>query len=443
MSRQLNLSTIVTGEVSGQNYTLIEYLGSGGQGEVYRARSSQREAAIKWYFPHQAVQTQYEALKALIQFGAPTDRFLWPHEVVRSGASRGFGYAMPLREPRFKSITDLMLRRAEPGFRAVTTTGIELADSMLQLHSRGLCYRDISFGNLFFDPDSGEIRICDNDNVAINGAASPAVLGTARFMAPEIVRGESSASIETDLYSLAVLLFYLFMVHHPLDGGSESAIKCLDLPAMNLLYGERPVFIFDPEDSSNSPIPGHHDNAMLFWPLYPPAIQQLFVRSFTAGLRSPYARVRESEWRAALVRLRDTILVCKCGMESFLAPGGYVEGGQASTCWNCRSELRMPPVLRIGGNLLLLYPETRLYPHHTNPDRMYNFLEPTGIVVEDPSQRNNLLLRNSTTDIWRIAMPNGSVLSVGHGHTVPLNHGAILDFGRVTADVVCPTALSD
>jgi serine/threonine protein kinase len=116
----------------------------------------------------------------------------------------------------------------------------------------GLCYRDISFGNVFFDPDTGEVLICDNDNVAVDGEGKIGVLGTPRFMAPEIVRGEALPSMHTDVFSLAVLLFYMLIMHHPLEGKRELAIKCLDLPAMNKLYGTDPLFIYDPDDDSGS-----------------------------------------------------------------------------------------------------------------------------------------------------------------------------------------------
>jgi hypothetical protein len=59
-------------------------------------------------------------------------------------------------------------------------------------------------------------------------------------------------STQTDLFSLAVLLFYMFVMHHPLEGRKELAIKCLDLPAMKKLYGTEPLFIFDPSDDSNA-----------------------------------------------------------------------------------------------------------------------------------------------------------------------------------------------
>ena len=61
---------------------------------------------------------------------------------------------------------------------------------MLKLHAKGLCYQDINFGNLFFDPETGEACICDNDNVDIDGSPSQ-MAGTFGFQAPEIVRGEA------------------------------------------------------------------------------------------------------------------------------------------------------------------------------------------------------------------------------------------------------------
>src|SRR5256885_1046760 len=83
-----------------------------------------------------------------------------------------------------------------------------------ELHARGLCYRDISFGNAFFDPETGEVLICDNDNVTVDAQAKGGVYGTPRFMSPEIVRGETAPNSQTDLFSLSVLLFYMFMMHH-------------------------------------------------------------------------------------------------------------------------------------------------------------------------------------------------------------------------------------
>ncbi|NEP60124.1 MAG: serine/threonine protein kinase, partial [Symploca sp. SIO2G7] len=291
-------------------------LGAGTQGEVYKVDLNDSEMALKWYFPQWIEQDtgQKQRLEKAISSGAPNDKFLWPIDLAEAPDVDGYGYIMRLREPQFKSIIDLMKRRVEPTFCTLATAGFELADSYYQLHAKGLCYRDISFGNVFFDPDSGEVRICDNDNVDVDGTPG-AVDGTPRFMAPEIVRGEALPSTQTDLFSLAILLFYMLLTHHPLEGAKEQAIHCFDLPAMTKLYGTEPVFIFDPEDNSNRPVPGEQDNPLAFWPIYPQFLKDLFTKAFTEGIRDPQnGRVRENEWRSAMIKLRDSIIYCPhCG----------------------------------------------------------------------------------------------------------------------------------
>jgi serine/threonine protein kinase len=156
---------------------------------------------------------------------------------------------MPLRDYQYKGITDLMKRGIEPTFRALATAGFELADNFFKLHSKGLCYRDISFGNVFFNPDNGRVLICDNDNVDIDQTGKQSgVLGTPRFMAPEIVRGEATPSTRTDLFSLAVLLFYIRLTLARLRGkcgfnrGKQCHNRKLDC-LHNYLYFKILVFV--------------------------------------------------------------------------------------------------------------------------------------------------------------------------------------------------------
>jgi DNA-binding helix-hairpin-helix protein with protein kinase domain len=407
-------------------------LGGGGQGEVYQVRVDGQPFALKWYFPQQATPEQRALLEDLVRRGAPTDKFLWPLEMVNAPDGSTFGYLMALREPRFKGIVDLMKRRAEPSFRALCTAGYELADSYLQLHAKGLCYRDISFGNVFFDPVTGEVRIGDNDNVAVDGAASGGVLGTPRFMAPEIVRGDALPSTQTDLFSLSVLLFYLFVVHHPLEGAKEAQIRCLDLPAMIRLYGTEPLFIFDPHDDSNRPVPGLHDNALACWPLYPQFLRDLFTRAFTDGLCDPqHGRVRETEWRQALVRLRDALLYCPaCGAENFYDEEALrASGGQSGRCWSCQAALVLPARIRIGRNVVMLNHDTRLYPHHVDDRHLYDFSAPVAEVSRHPTNPHVWGLKNLSGEKWVCTLADGTVRDVEPGRSVTLAVGTKVQFG--------------
>jgi len=438
MNQILKPKQTVQTETTGLPCTVEQFLGGGGQGEVYRARLGGKVVALKWYFPASATPEQRAALETLIRIGPPNEKFLWPLELASAETVPGFGYVMPLRESRYKGIVDLMKRRIEPTFRALTTAGLDLSHSYLQLHAEGLCYRDISFGNVFFDPDTGDVLICDNDNVTVDGKAEGGILGTPRFMAPEVVRGDALPSTQTDLFSLAVLLFYMFMVHHPLEGKRELEIHCLDLPAMTELYGTDPLFIFDPDDDSNRPVPGYHDNVLAFWPLYPQFLRDLFTKAFTEGIRDPQNdRVRESEWRAAMVRLRDSIVYCAgCGAENFYdADALKRSGGKPGSCWSCGKEIHLPPRIRIGSNVIMLNHDTQLFPHHVDDQKMYDFSRPIAAVTQHPQDPSIWGLKNLSEEKWGFTAADGTIKDVEPGRSVRLEVGIKVNFGKAEGEI--------
>jgi eukaryotic-like serine/threonine-protein kinase len=421
---------------AGQPCTIERFLGGGGQGEVYRVNIGGHALALKWYFPEQATGDQRQALETLIRKGAPGPGFLWPLELIELPKAAAFGYLMPLREMRFHGIVDLMKRRIDPSFRTLTLAGLQLAQAFLSLHTQGLCYRDISFDNVFLDPDTGEVAVCDNDNVTVDGSAGGGILGTPGFIAPEVVRGEARPGTQTDLFSLSVLLFYLFHIHHPLDGRKESEIKCFDLPAKTRLYGTEPCFIFDPDDDSNRPVPGLHDNALAHWPLYPEPLRALFTRAFTVGLHDPHERVRESEWRQALGRLLDGIHYCgHCKAENFHDPAAA-----PGVCWSCKRPLRLPWRLRLedqlggtaGRQAVMLNHDTHLFPHHLDPERRYDFEAPLAALARHPSDPNRWGLKNLGQSHWVVTAMDGRLLDIEPGRSVGLDTGMRIDFGRVS-----------
>lgn len=431
-----NAETVHT-EASDMDCTVKQYLGGGGQGEVYRAQLGNHDIALKWYFLHYLAQDERlrERLEIAIKIGPPSDRFLWPLELASSPTVPAFGYVMPLRESRFKGIVDMMRRRAEPSFRALAKAGFELAHNYLQLHAQGLCYRDINFGNVFLDPKTGEIRICDNDNVDVNGKPGP-IGGTPRFMAPELVRGDASPSTQTDLFSLAVLLFYMFMLHHPLEGKKELAIHSFDLPAMRKLYGIEPVFIFDPDDDSNRPVREYHDNAIIYWEIYPEFLKRLFIKSFTEGIRDPeHGRVREGEWRPAMVHLLDSIIYCgHCKAENFYDVERLkATGGKRPICWSCQKEVVLPFRIRIGKNVVMLNNDSKLFLHHL--DGEYDLSTPIAEVTQHPRNPGIWGLKNLSGHKWVRATPEGENREIISGQSATLAKGVKIQFGMAEGEI--------
>jgi DNA-binding helix-hairpin-helix protein with protein kinase domain len=412
---------------------IAEQLGEGGEGRVYRVavEGLRDHYALKWYHPEVASPERRTALAMLVDVGPPDHRFLWPIDLAEVPGSRQFGYLMALREPRFRDVTDHLYRRVTPTFRALTTASLGLAEGFLRLHAKGLCYRDISFGNVSLDPATGDVLICDNDNVGIDGGTT-SILGTPYFVAPEVLRREAVPSTRTDRFSLAVLLFYMLMLDHPLLGSREVAVDCLDGVQLVRLLGWEPVFIFDPDDDSNRPLPGHQDNALLLWPVFPRHVRDLFTRAFTEGLREPVqGRVTETEWRAALSRLRDAIFTCgRCGQEAFF------DGQPRQACPNpaCGATVTAPPRLEVDGRVVVLADGAVLYPHHLLR-RRYDFGRPLARVSAHPEYAVSGLT-NLSDRPWRATTADGRSVTVGPDRTLRIVDGTRVDFGAVTGEIV-------
>ena len=224
----------------------------------------------------------------------------------------------------------------------------------------------------------------------------------------------------------------MLMMHHPLEGKKEADIKAFDLPAMNKIYGKEPVFIFDPQDNSNRPVAGYQDNALIYWPLYPAFLQDLFIRAFVDGVRSPDRRVRESEWRGALIRLRDSIVYCgHCKAENFYDAAK----GSQPVCWACKKPVTVPVGIRIGSSVVMLNAQTSLYPHHLDSTRPYDFSTPWAVVQQHPQNPNLWGLKNLTASPWQVVTPDGRPAVAEPQRSVSLAKGTRIQFGMAEGEI--------
>lgn len=413
---------------SGRTAQIVAFIGEGGQGTVFEALIDDTPVAIKWYFEHVGTDSQRQAVRDLIERGAPSDRFLWPSEMIELDRVPGFGYVMPLRPAEYRKLRDLF-GRVDVDPIARTTLCRELAECFLSLHIQGLCYRDISFSNIFFEPNTGKPLICDNDNVGIDGRASTGVLGTRTFMAPEIIREEVGPSIDTDRWSLAVVLFYILVVGHPLLGRRELRFKYWNEESERELLGRAPLFVFDPDDQANAPDPVEHASMSINWRHLPVFVRRLFTKSFTEGLRDPRnGRIPESQWRRDMSRLGDSVVTCtKCGVR------GFFDMTQPLDCRGCGR--RIEPPLRLvfkDGKVLILSDGAKVYQHHVDRLPSYNF-KPVAEVTRHPSNKDVWGLRNVDDQAWTATGPTGDSTVIAPTRSFGLVPGTVFRFGSAEA----------
>jgi DNA-binding helix-hairpin-helix protein with protein kinase domain len=438
---QLSAGTPFYTDRGGHAGQIDRLLGAGGQGAVYLARLNGAEFAVKWYnASYAAVDTNLRPrLSRAIERGAPDGTFLWPIDLVHIPGRSSFGYMMRLRDTDHVGMRDLIARppqRVTPPLAVRAAICCNIANSFLELHSSGFCYQDINFGNVFFRPSDGDILICDNDNVDIDGAQA-SVFGTRKFMAPEIVRRETMPNTKSDLFSMAVLFFYVLHAWHPLDGRREAAVPIMDSAAEIQLYGTQPLFLFDPVDDSNGVLAGMHEPIAARWNALPQAVRALFIRSFCVGLRDPGSRVQEAEWRAAFSSLQLAGFACpRCGWEhaASFAP-------QARACVACNAEMAMPPVLLVGRQPICLAAGCRIPLHVLQPGRAARFGAIGAVVEAHPTRTDVLGLRNQSGDIWRLTLRDATEVAVHPGSAMRLIDGARIDFGGARGAVSMPEAV--
>lgn len=289
-----------------------------------------------------------------------------------------------------------------------------------------------------FDPQSGEVLICDNDNVGINRQSKCQVWGTPEYMAPELIKEEADPSTETDLHSLAVLLFQLWVWHHPMHGEMEYRFHCWDIPAKKRVYGLTPVFIFDPSDDSNRlPVDPDYITASKRWGYCPESLKELFTRAFTIGLREPAHRVTEGEWQNLFLQLKDGVVPCSnCRAENLWEPGLTV-----LDCWHCTEPIYLPPKMVFthptGKHYLLLDKGAQILERHVNPMTSEEDTSTVvGQVVQNPANPQVWGIRNLTDTPWTATLLDGTTVEVAPQKARPINAGLKLNIRGTTAEIV-------
>lgn len=412
---------------SGGELEVIQKLGEGGQGVVYKVRYNGKELALKWYFRNKLREPDrfYRNLQNNISKGAPNKAFLWPQEITEYYED-SFGYLMELRPPEYEDFSKFLLAKVKfSSIEAMINAALCITKGFRDLHSHGFSYQDLNDGNFFVNPKNGDVLICDNDNVAADKDGF-GIAGKCRYMAPEVVLGKVTPNMHTDKFSLAVVLYLLLCLNHPLEG-KRTLCPCMTEELERKYYGADPVFVWDPQNDSNRPVRGVHVNEIKRWPVYPEFVRKTFEEAFSheAMVGSDVEhRVIEKKWQEVFTALRDCLATCSCGSETFID----VTKPECK-CINCGKTISSPPVLKVKKYKVVLSPGKKVYGCHVIYDSD-DFTEPKGEIVTSKSNPAVKGLRNESENSWTAILPNGVTKAYDNGQVIKIGRGLKIDFGN-------------
>lgn len=211
------------GEPADGSYVLLEYLGEGTYGKVYRAYDPvrAREVALKLI----RLERSYDLLER--------ERLLDSVQVELEAASRvrhpgiarvyaigreddGGVYVVQEYVPG-RSLNHVMAKEEEPDPARVMTFAARLAHALEALHEAGVVHRDLKPGNVIVRPDGTPVLVDFGiAQVALPDTPPPQAAGTLEYMAPEQARGKTVGG-RADLYALGVILFEWLVGFRPLQ----------------------------------------------------------------------------------------------------------------------------------------------------------------------------------------------------------------------------------
>ena len=207
-----------------KGYELLERIGTGGFGAVYRARQStiDREVAIKIILPGWANHPDF--IRSFDAEAQVIARLEHPHIVPLHDYWRDpSGAYLVMRYLRGGSVRDA-LREGVYDPESASKLVDQVASALDLAHRSQVIHRDVKPDNILLDEDGnaylGDFGIArDLAGPALIHAPAHNVVGSLDYIAPEQARGEA-ATPQTDIYSLGVTLYEMLTGRHPFEGRS-------------------------------------------------------------------------------------------------------------------------------------------------------------------------------------------------------------------------------
>lgn len=403
----------------GGTATVEKYLAEGGQGAVYVVTYNGEKKALKWYKKIALGSNPtafYDNIQQNVMRGAPSPEFLWPLDITE-WVDGTFGYIMDLRPDGYHEVTEFMLRHVKfKSFKTIIDASLQIVSAYRILHNNGYSYLDLNDGNFFINPNTGKVLICDNDNVAPEGADT-GIVGKPRYMAPEIVMGKNKPNSLSDRFSMSVILYILFCLNHPLEG-KRYLVPGLTPAHQEKLYGSDALFMMDPDCKDNGPHPVLHKNSITMWNCLPDYMRSLFESAFSqTALKRPAARPKEIDWLKTLTRFRSEIVRCSCGNEIF------IQDGRPCRCDSCRKMPAIPFRLVLGEYSIPALRDARIYRCQLGVCDADEALNPVAQILEKKDAPGVFGIRNRTTHRWDAVTTKGVARKVAPDEVIPVKPG--------------------
>jgi Tol biopolymer transport system component/predicted Ser/Thr protein kinase len=219
------------------HYKILEKLGEGGMGVVYKAQDTKlnRMVALKFLPPHLSASEQDKA--RFIQEAQAASALNHPNVCTIHDIQYHDSQMFIVME--YVDGQTLNERKGSISLKQAIDIGIQIADGLAAAHEKGIVHRDLKPENIMIRKD-GIVQIMDFGLAKLRGVShltkEGSTVGTAGYMSPEQVQGLDTDH-RSDIFSLGIVLYEMFTGQLPFRGLHETALSYeivnVDAPPMS------------------------------------------------------------------------------------------------------------------------------------------------------------------------------------------------------------------
>ncbi len=214
------------------HYKILEKLGEGGMGVVYKAHDTKldRDVALKFLPPNLTASseelTRFEQeARAISALNHPNIATI--HDVDEFNGQRYLVLEYIPGGTLKSKLKQLKSEDEEFSISEVLEYGIQMAEALAHAHRHQIIHRDVKTDNMMLT-EEGKVKLTDFGLAKLRGdihlTKTGSTVGTAAYMSPEQIRGEE-VDQRSDIFSFGIVLYEIVTSHLPFRGEFEAALS--------------------------------------------------------------------------------------------------------------------------------------------------------------------------------------------------------------------------
>ena len=206
------------------HYKILEKLGEGGMGVVYKAEDLKLKRIVAIKFLPRNLSVHGEERERFTLEAQAASALNHPNVATIYEIDEADGETFIVME----YVEGQTLREVKQGLtiKQVTDIGVQIAEGLAAAHEKGIVHRDVKAENIMLRKD-GRVQVMDFGLAKLRGVSKltkmGSTIGTIGYMSPEQVQGIETDN-RTDIFSLGVVLYELLTGQLPFKGGHEAAV---------------------------------------------------------------------------------------------------------------------------------------------------------------------------------------------------------------------------